>query len=361
TSDGANITEDVYNFPLLVRLDASVNSTLSTEAKTKVSALFESSMVDGSDLRFADSNGKPLRYEIESWNKEQKIAATWVALDTIRGNTKSQFIYIYTGKSDAHALSNGPAVFDTSLGYKGNWHLASATEMNDASYTANHGTGAFMNADNTVNGLIDGAVSFNGENQYVVTSQQFTNPQVFSLSLWFKTNVGGGKLIGFEDSVEGDSQDFDRHIYMGDSGRLYFGVFPLAPESITPEDTAFLNYGDNPSDSSFPGIRRIVKSTEAYNDGAWHQVVSVLSPAGQYLYVDGKEVDANTKSTSAEISNGYWRFGTGHLHSWNWGPTNPFFTGAIDEARVMHLAVTAGWIKMNYETQKQGSTVLNVE
>src|SRR5690606_32984564 len=113
TASGANVTGDVHNFPVLIRL-GSAESAILSEAKA-----------NGADIRFARGD-KPLAYEIESWSST--AAAIWVKVDTIKGNNNTQKITMYWGKSDANSESNGPAVFDSANGYRAVWHMGGDAE-----------------------------------------------------------------------------------------------------------------------------------------------------------------------------------------------------------------------------------------
>ncbi|MBD3322102.1 MAG: DUF2341 domain-containing protein [Chitinivibrionales bacterium] len=107
---GADISEDVHRFPLLVRLDASNFG-------------FSGARADGRDIRFAKPDGTPLRYEIEQWDPVAQQAAVWVLMDTVYADNATQSITMHWGKADAQDFSNGAVVFDTANGFMGVWHL----------------------------------------------------------------------------------------------------------------------------------------------------------------------------------------------------------------------------------------------
>ena len=81
----------------------------------------------------------------------------------------------------------------------------------------------------------------------------------------------GGKIVGFGDTQSGLSANYDRHVYLDNSGHVIFGVY---------NSNAFT-----------------VSSANTYNDGAWHQVVAELSGSGMALYVDGVRVGTNSGTT----------------------------------------------------------------
>ncbi len=163
------------------------------------------------------------------------------------------------------------------------------------------------------------ALALDGSTGYISTPTQVSSPEVFSVGLWFKTTTTtGGKLIGFGTAQTGTSAQFDRHIYMTDSGHLIFGVYVSGTDTVT--------------------------SPLAYNDGAWHHVVATLSSAGMKLYVDGAAVASNATVFQGESDTGYWRVGYDNLSGWPSAPTSYYFKGTIDDAAVYSTALTAAQI-----------------
>ena len=122
SQSGADIKGDVYNFPLLVRLD-------------EENFDFSQAKPDGSDIRFTKSDYSPLEHEIERWDQSSYQAEVWVKVDTLFGNDSLQWIMMYWGNEDAQDRSNAAAVFDTASGFQGVWHLAG--DQNEYDATAN--------------------------------------------------------------------------------------------------------------------------------------------------------------------------------------------------------------------------------
>lgn len=138
-------------------------------------------------------------------------------------------------------------------------------------------------------------------------------PNTFSAEAWFSTtSTRGGLLIGASNQNGGNR---DRALYMGNDGRLHFGVYP--------------------------GSVRMVDSDAGYNDGAWHHVVVTLGPVGMQMYVDGSLVDSRTDTTSAQDYSGYWALGGYSLAGWPDRPTNDAFTGSIDNVATYSTQLTA--------------------
>jgi hypothetical protein len=127
TASGAGVSQNIAGFPVIVRL-------------TKDNFNFAQANAGGTDIRFSRSDTIRLPYEIERWDPVAGLAEVWVRVDSIFGNDSTQFITMYWGNAHATDSSSGAAVFDTSNGFIGVWH------MNE-----NPSTGAVSIKDRTVN------------------------------------------------------------------------------------------------------------------------------------------------------------------------------------------------------------------
>jgi hypothetical protein len=168
-----------------------------------------------------------------------------------------------------------------------------------------------------------GAYVLNGSTSYVSMSQSQVNPTTFSLEVWFKTTVAGGKLIGFGNVATGVSSIYDRHLYLTTAGKVAFGTYN--------------------------GVNQIVTSPTSYNDGAWHQAVATFSAGtGMILYVDGAKVASNAAFVTAQNFTGYWRIGYDNLNGW--GSTAPpyFFSGSMRFAAVYTTVLTQPQVTNHY-------------
>lgn len=164
------------------------------------------------------------------------------------------------------------------------------------------------------------AYTLNGSSQYISTANQYTNPANFSISSWFKTSsTSGGKLIGFGNTQVGQSSQYDRHIYMNNSGQIYFGVYPSAVKTIN--------------------------STLSYNDNNWHLATATLSSVnGMVLYIDGVQVAADPTVTTAENYTGYWKIGFDNTSGWTSQPSSNYFNGTLDDVLIYQRALSAAEI-----------------
>lgn len=168
------------------------------------------------------------------------------------------------------------------------------------------------------------SVRFDGLVSGAYNPYQQTDPNVFSLEIWFRTTTRfGGRLLGLGSVTTGTSSSYDRHLYLRDDGRLVFGVNAL-------------------------GAHTTVTSTSAYRDGAWHMATATLGSAGMRLYVDGQLVAANAGVTAGDAITGYWRLGFDNLAGWPDAPTSYHFAGRIDEVAVYDTQLTANQVSEHY-------------
>lgn len=168
-----------------------------------------------------------------------------------------------------------------------------------------------------------GSYVLDGTTSYLTSRPQLRNPTTFSTEIWFKTTIAGGKLFSFSNSRDTAGGQYDRHTYIGANGRLVFGIYDFGVQALT--------------------------SPRAVNDGAWHHVVSTLSPtAGMSLWLDGVRVASNSAYRNPEDSIGYWKIGYDTLGgSWtNVGPAH--FSGSLRYAAVYSTALTATQIQNHY-------------
>lgn len=184
-------------------------------------------------------------------------------------------------------------------------------------------TGVTGGAAGAIDGDLDTAATFNGTSTGTAyTSTAVPAPNTYSLEAWFKTTThSGGKIIGFGNSQESSSV-VDRQIYMTNSGHLVYGVWQNQNTAVT--------------------------SASTYNDGKWHQVVATLSSAGMVLFVDGRQVAADSTVTTGRPYYGYWRVGGDSLSGWPSAPSSGYLDGSIDDVAVYPAALPLATVQSHY-------------
>lgn len=209
----------------------------------------------------------------------------------------------------------------------------SSANNRDATYTylgvTNSTTGALSNETNRAVTLAGTAAS-----TFATPGPAIPRPIVFSIELWFKTSSGqGGELVSFGNAQIGQSNRYDRNVYMGTNGRLNFGAYNGTTTTLA-------------------------TSSRSYNDSAWHHVVATMSSSGMALYVDGARVATNP-NTVAEDYAGYWRIGGDNLAGWPNQPTNTYFSGSLDEISIYNSsALSASRVNAHFQAA-QTSTAGN--
>ncbi|MCI5051067.1 MAG: fibronectin type III domain-containing protein [Candidatus Pacebacteria bacterium] len=113
--------------------------------------------------------------------------------------------------------------------------------------------------------------------------------------------------------------------------------------------------------SSTNGIQDLNSST-MINDGDWHHVVAVFDeadPTDKKIYIDG-QLDVSVNQHTGSLGTGVTRygiFGDGSEDGSGSGTSNNLpFEGFLDEARIQHRAVSAGWIETSYNNQSNNAT-----
>ncbi|MFB4354656.1 PKD domain-containing protein [Microbacterium sp. LS_15] len=177
------------------------------------------------------------------------------------------------------------------------------------------------------------ATTFSGSsNSGARTANSIQGPQTFTAEAWFKTSsTSGGKIVGFGNAATGNSGSYDRHVYLDNSGRVTFGVYP--------------------------GTTRTITTGTGFNDNQWHHVVASLSPAGQVLYVDGVKIGERSDTTSAQDYTGYWRIGGDNFGSWPNVGSSGYLNGSISNVAIYDRALTRKEIDAHWVASGRTSTI----
>jgi len=322
TVDHTQVNSTLTNFPLLVNIAG--DDDLKTVAN---GGRVEHNL--GYDIIFRSPTCGQLDHEIEKYDGSAGTLIAWVRVPTLSAGTDTE-VYMYYGDSGVICSpENPPGVWDSNYG--GVWHLDEtvddeATTGTHYDSTANDNDGSQTNNDDT-EGKIGTAQMFDGNSDYIYTSNSFNNPQNFTVSAWFKTSTASGKrVVGFESDQSGTySGSWDRHIYVGTDGKVYFGAYS--------------------------GSTDVAVSTNTLNDDTWHYAVGVRDNGADYirLYIDGS-LNNSTYNPNAENYSGWWRIGSYKSSGWTSGQDG-FFPGGIDEVRVSNTVRLADWIMTEYKNQ----------
>jgi hypothetical protein len=245
----------------------------------------------------------------------------------------------YTGAVNALSPANDWALGDSgSVPYEGSIPGETAsTTLADASGDGDSGTaqgGVTLGASGP--SALGTAISLNGSSGYVQTANSYANPEGFSIVAWFKT-TSKGTIIGLTNAQGASGQtDADRMLWVDDSGKLVWGVYP--------------------------GVVQEVTSPTAYNDGQWHMAVAELGSSGQQLWVDGTEVASNGLITSAQNYTGWWHLGW-DLETGGWpdAPSDVYLTGSLSQIAVIPTQLSASQITTLDNAGSAAAYALDIE
>jgi len=324
-------TSNVNNFPVMVQLTGVDFLEVADDVDSdRFDIIFKAE----DDATCGGAGVAPciLDHEIEEYDEttNNRLVA-WVRIPVLDFDNNTT-IYLYYGNSAVAAATENPTgVWDSN--YKGVWHLHD--DLLDSTSNENDGTDSGGSTNGT--GQMADGQTFDGNNDYIYTTNLFNDPQEFTISAWFRTSSASGrKIVGFESDQTGTgSVNWDRHLYVGTDGYVYFGA-----------------YDGDPVD--------VAVSTNTLNDNLWHHVVGVRDDTTNnlYLYVDGNYNDT-TANTFAEAGTGYWRIGSYKTTGWTNG-VDGYFPGTVDEVRISLTARPLCWIQTEHSNQDDPATFIGI-
>lgn len=206
----------------------------------------------------------------------------------------------------------------------------SGTTWSDLSGQGNNGT---LQSSPVFNSANQGNISFDGVAAYISTTTNLgSNPlPIHTFSVWFRTSVASGKkIIGVENNQTGTGSTlYDRTIYMGTDGKIYYGVY------------------DNTL------AHRVISSLSTLNDNNWHNAVGICTGANlNSLYIDGIFNSSITGNAYSSYTTSYIRLGSYWLAAGWTNGTQGYFTGNIANVQVYNRALSAQEVAQNYNATK---------
>jgi hypothetical protein len=338
---GADVYYDVHDYPVAVALEGGDFDF--TQAKE-----------DGSDLRFSlHRDGGLLPYAIDHWDPAGRRGLVWVKVPTVIGRSTSQSIYLQWGNSAAAAAGDSHEVFATRDGFVGVWHLdedagSDTGGYRDATASAAHGTGVNLAAAPSPVGRLGRALSLrHADAQWVRIDPDarthFDLTTRLTFSIWARAtsyanrgNEATGSLAGYETLIaKGDN-----------SWRLQkFGI----RDWHTPPADLIEICVEQPPRADLCAVGRADVAP-----GEWFHLAGVHDFPLVKLYVNGaldavEIFDVNWKSGDHPVGIGNQTQFPDAGRSWD---------GLLDEARVMRVPKDDYWLKLEYESQREGQRFL---
>jgi hypothetical protein len=321
SSSGANVGGAVTNYPVAVVL-------------TATNFDFSQAKALGEDIRFGNAMGNPLPYEVEMWDQAAKVAAIWVRVPMIAGNDANQSINMYWGNPTAGDASDSKSVFPTSDGYLGVWHLNEDGSVmpgayKDASAAGNHGTGVAMAPGSRSDARIGkGQKTANAMDQWIRVEDMGTTfrPANMTASIWGRASSFPGRSgPGGYDTIYSSGE---------------FWTVQKIGRSSTFE-------------TCFQHNCAIGKTSVQTNN--WYHFTVVRAGGSQRFYINGAQDASGGVATRADAkplgigNQTQYLTNAGEKRSWD---------GLLDEARVINVVKDINWIKLEFESQKEGSKFL---
>jgi PKD repeat protein len=329
TAGGANVSGTVTNFPVLVRLNpGSFGGFAATLAK-------------GGDIRFAKTDGTHLAYRIDRWIDNagnNDTAEIWVKLDTVYGNNGTQSFMILWGKSGAADSSNGAAVFQAINGFAGMWHMSNDPAggpgaIKDETVNANNGTcGNTMSAPDLVAAVVGRGIHFDGTDDGIDFQEtpSLDIKGALTVSAWFKANT---------------LTPWTRIATKAHTSNVYpYTMYGLMLDSV----------GQIRGEITDAGTQYNVNGSTILNTTDYFYATFTYDGSTLKLYVNGLQ-EGNTVSHAGMIDANTENFSIGKS-----ALGDNFFNGIIDEVQLSSVARSADWIRLCYQNQRAGQTLVSV-
>jgi hypothetical protein len=327
TASGADIAENVVNFPVLIRLN---------EANFD----FTQAALRGTDIRFSGRNNTPLPCEIERWDPENRRAEIWVKMDTIFGNSSTQFITMYWGSPEGVPVTANRTVFDTANGFRMVWHLSDDEVNPVADATGNRitGTPSGMTSASIVDGIIGKARAFDGVSSFIGIAGSadgkldFREGGPYTLSVWV-----------YAETLDNDSRAI---ISKGDEQYFLYGIANLADGPLW----KFVEFKDQTGWKA---------TSSAASEKQWILLTGVISGTTHLLYVNGTLADSSTELVaSTRKATSVCNVAIGAFLEEDGITSEGFFKGYIDEIRISSTPASADWVRLCYMNQRTDDRLL---
>jgi hypothetical protein len=308
TSNLGVTSTELQNYPVLVTLEDGVNIDYSKVQDS------------GEDIRFTDSDGTVLDYEIDNWDETDK-SSVWVNVPIIEANSNTDHIYIYYGNPIATDGQSPEGVWDD--GYQAVWHnkdlnssvVKDSTSGNDVSK-------GVANQPSEVDSPIGKAQSFDGLNDYLRTNNSFDSVNSgITIEGWYKE---GGTGTNYEAALHKSTSST-----IGSTS--YWMGFDNA-NNITATIGANTGVGWAAGQTTTVGLL-----------GQWYYVVASWDGSVVRVYIDGLQVKQYNLA-NYNIVNAPTRMGASS------DGTNYQFRGDIDEIRISTVGRSSSWIAATHKS-----------
>ena len=306
-------TETLTDFPVLVKLSSAISGFSYDDFQ----------MANGGDLRFADSTGRQIPHEIDTWNPDGE-STVWVRVPSLTATTR-----IYA----CYGCANPPAVTAMDVwndDYVGVWHL---NEGGLPLYEASHRGPSFTlrsgpSLSFAAEGVVGGSVDFGGGMSNAVIAVDHENLdgfEKFTIEAWTKQSAHKSsagilsKRFGYNNQTS---------YYLYDAGSATRFCVSDAGTNLPVQ-----------ANVATPNV-----------NGSWqHQACSIdttLSTDNVKGYLNGG-YPSTASQASGSAYDGIACLTLGNLQP---GAKDNAFNGSIDEVRISKCVRSADWIKASHDT-----------
>jgi large repetitive protein len=182
------------------------------------------------------------------------------------------------------------------------------------------------------------AVNVDGSTGWAETTTSYSDPENFTVVVWFNTTKAAGGIMGLGSQVNPTTStpaDHDRQLWIDPSGRLVWGVYDNAVYELT--------------------------STATVDTGNWVMAAASVGAAGSELYVNGSEVNSSATPAIAQPYSGWWSLGYASLANWSDIPSNYYFSGSMAQAAVFPTQLSPAQVSSLYGDTTLTSYTAGVE
>lgn len=194
-------------------------------------------------------------------------------------------------------------------------------------------------------GLAGNAVSLAGASGGALVDglREYSTRQFTIETMFNTTTTRGGVIVSLGDgpSTTSTSSNNTGSLYMDNTGRLNFGLYP---------DGVRTDVWQSPF-----RIRQALRTTASFNNGKWHHLAVTFDPrTGSRIYVDGVKAAEDPTMNWSRSVNAYLRVGSDRTSGWPNTPTSSYFQGLVDEVALYRRPLS------QIEVQDHAAAFLNV-
>jgi hypothetical protein len=275
---------------------------------------------DGRDLRFVDSDGAPLPYELDVWDPAG-TSRIWVRVPKIDAGSSANYVFAVYGNPDLVDGQNAAAVWSD---YAAVWHFreapAAGARALDSSPNRNDGVfHATMTAANRIAGSIGTAISFDGNDDFIqVADSASLDLQTLTIEGWVRVSAypaaGAKYMLVAKEGVGADTTGA-YNAFMNEVGRVSYET-----NNLTPTGFAFACCVALDTWAAF--------------------AMTIDQAATSHSFINGTPGTTQNDVTPMSLSTS--------LTIGRRGLADAFLPGAVDEIRLSSRVRSADWISANY-------------